>query len=110
MHDRKSMYSISSELQIIFFMQPYINKKCKYICSALIRKIRTRWKYLILICVFHGKINSYCSARKHLVRWRKEFQNMIEIRGGTSFEKVGWTRDEIDCQKVYLMFFYIVFA
>ena len=28
--------------------------------------------------------------------------------GGASFEKVGWTRGKIDCQKVYLLFFILL--
>ena len=30
--------------------------------------------------------------------------NLYTARGGASPEKVGWTRDQIDCQKVHLMF------
>ena len=33
------------------------------------------------------------------------FNLAFMIRGGASFEKVGWTRGKIYCQKVYLMFF-----
>ena len=95
MHDRNGMHSFSNELQILFFMQPYINNKSKYICSALIRKIRARLKYLILISIFHGKINSYCSARKHLVRWRKDFQNMIEIKTFHTMPVVHFRKEDI---------------
>ena len=40
--------------------------------------------------------------RIHQDRLRKKTR---VSRGGASFQKVGWTRGKINCQKVYVMFF-----